>query len=190
MTKEEHPGGRWQRAARLVDERDNLQPRLRLAAMAGHIKHDIVAARRAALADLLADGRPHAREVLLGAVEAQLGRSCWGKRPQEALWRDIKVLRSGGLRIAYSRRAGVEGYYLQYPAIEQPSSHRQNPVDAAYVARIRAMPVADKNRQTFAGAAFALQQKRLLLAAEHPSWDEGQVDTAARRLVYGRHEAP
>lgn len=189
MTKNQHPAQRWQRAAQAYGESRDEQTRLRLAAMAGHIKHDLVAARRAALVDLLADGRPHPRETLWQAVEAQLGENCWGARPQEALWRDLKALREGGLRIAYSRRPAVKGYYLAFPALKRATSHPQQPLDSRRLAGVRRMTVTEKNRQAFAAAAFALQQKRLLLAREHPQWDEAQVDAAARRLVYGRHEA-
>jgi hypothetical protein len=188
VTSNEHPGERWLRAAWPNEERDDDRLRLRLAAMAGHIQQDMVSARRAALIDLLADGRPHRREELWEAVEGQLNRDCWGSRPEETLWRDLGVLRAGGLRIAYSRRAGVEGYYLQFPPLAQPASQPWEPVDAAHVVAVRSMSVPQKNRQAFAAAAFALQQKRLILAREHPEWDAAQVDTTARRLVYGRHE--
>lgn len=190
MTREQHPGDRWREAARQgrgVDRAE--QTRLRLAAMAGHMKQDMVAARRAAVVDVLADGRPHTREALWQAVEGQLGRKCWGTRPAETLWRDMKALRAGGLRIAYSRRPGIEGYYMQFRPIERPSSRRREPANPRHLEGIREMTVAQKNRQTFSAAAFALRQKRLLLVREHPEWDEEQVDTAARRLVYGRHEA-
>lgn len=190
MMSQEHPSERWQRAAGPAGETSGEQVRLRLAAMAGHMKQDVVAARRAALVDILADGRPHKREELWEAVGAQLDRDCWGTRPQETLWRDLRALRAGGLRIAYARRAGVEGYYLEFPPLAQQLAHPRQPVDATYVAAIRSMDVAQKNRQAFAAAAFALQQKRLLLAREHPEWDETKIDTAARRLVYGRHEVP
>lgn len=66
----------------------------------------------------------------------------------------------------------------------------QEPIDWEHVARIRSMSVPEKNRQAFAAAEFALRQKRLLLAREHPDWDEEQVDVAARRLVYGHHDRP
>jgi hypothetical protein len=188
MTGKEHPGERWQRAAGPASEINGEQVRLRLAAMAGHMKHDIVAARRAALIDILADGRPHKREELWEVVGAQLDRNCWGTRPEETLWRDLNALRAGGLRIAYARRAGVEGYYLQFPPLAQQLAHPWEPVDATHVAAVRSMGVAQKNRQAFAAAAFALQQKRLLLACEHPDWDETEIDSAARRLVYGWHE--
>lgn len=190
MTSKEHPCERWQRAAEAAVETGGDHVRLRLAAMAGHMKHDIVAARRAALIDILADGRPHGREELWEVVGAQLDRDCWGKRPEETLWRDLSALRAGGLRIAYARRAGVEGYYLQFPPIAQQLAHPGKPVDATHVAAVRSMGVAQKNRQAFAAAAFALQQKRLLLAREHPEWDAAQVDATARRLVYGRHGVP
>jgi hypothetical protein len=190
MTSKEHPGERWQRAAEPGVETGGEHVRLRLAAMAGHMKHDIVAARRAALIDILADGRPHGREELWEVVGTQLDRDCWGKRPEETLWRDLSALRAGGLRIAYARRAEVEGYYLQFPPIAQQPAHTPQPIDATHVAAVRSMGVAQKNRQAFAAAAFALQQKRLLLGREHPDWDETKIDTAARRLVYGRHEVP
>ena len=137
--------------------------------MAGHLKEDLVAARRAALVDVLADGRPHLREALWEAAAAQLDHDCWGERPEEALWRDLKALRAGGLRIAYSRRPGIEGYYLAFPPLERGRSHAQERIDSTHLAGIRKMTIAQKNRQAFAAAAFALQQKRLLLAREHPS---------------------
>lgn len=185
MTSNQHPGARWQR-----DAQADRQTGLRLAAMAGHIKEDLVAARRAALVDVLADGRPHPREALWEAVETQLGRDCWRERPKETLWRDLKALRAGGLRIAYSRRPGIEGYYLAFPPLERPTSHPQEPIDNKYLAGVREMTVAEKNRQAFAAAAFALQQKCLLLAREHPEWNDEEVDAAARRLVYGKHQVP
>lgn len=190
MVNNQHPGERWQRTAQAVGEIRDRQTRLRLATMAGHIKQDLVAARRAALVDLLADGRPHPREALWEAVAAQLGPDCWRERPEEALWRDLKALRAGGLRIAYSRRPGIEGYYLAFPSLEGPTSHPQEPIDSRYLAGVREMTVVQKNRQAFAAAAFALQQKRLLLAREHREWSAEEVDAAARRLVYGKHEVP
>lgn len=198
MSDERHPGERW-KAATLApvggEDGAGKRARLRLAAMAGHMKQDAVAARRAALVDLLADGRPHRREAIWEAIGAQLGEDCWGARADEALWRDVQVLREGGLRIAYSRRPGVEGYYLQHPPLERPRrgmarAHAQQAPGAAHLAAIREMSVAQKNRQAFSAAAFALRQKRLLLARAHPDRTEEQVDGEARRLVYGRHEIP
>lgn len=191
MIGNKHPGERWQSAAQAYGESRDKRTRLRLAAMAGHIKQNLVAARRAALVDILADGHPHPREALWAAVEVQLGRAdCWGARPEEALWRDLKALRAGGLRIAYSRRPGIEGYYLAFPPLRNPTSHPQQSIDTRHLAGVRTLTVVQKNRQAFAAAAFALQQKRLLLAREHPEWDEQQVDAGARRLVYGKHELP
>ena len=56
-TREKHPALAWEQAARQPGQLS--QTRLRLAAMAGHFQLDKIAARRAALIDLLADGRPH-----------------------------------------------------------------------------------------------------------------------------------
>lgn len=191
MTKAQHPGDRWRVAAQSEREVDHAeQMRLRLAAMSGHMKQDMVAARRAALIDVLADGRPHTRDALWKTIETQLGRECWGTRPDETLWRDLKALRTGGLRIAYSRRPGVEGYYLQFPPLERGLSHSQEPTSARHLAGIRGMTVAQKNRQAFSAAAFALRQKRLLLARDHPEWSEEKVDAEARRIVYGHNEVP
>ena len=188
MSNEEHPGKRWQEAPAGRNMGADEQMELRLAAMAGHLQRDPVAARRAALVDLLADGRPHSRENIWKVVAAQLGDDCWGRRADETLWRDLQVLRDGGLRVDYSRRPGAEGYYLAYPPIARHAAFSRQAPDAAHAAAIRRMTVAQKNRQAFAAAAFALQQKRLILAQGNPEWSPRQVDDAARRLVYGRHE--
>ncbi|MFW6184839.1 MAG: hypothetical protein ACOC8X_13650 [Chloroflexota bacterium] len=188
MKRQQHPAERWRKAAREHDAQGEEQIRLRLAAMAAQIGRDTVTARRAALVDLLADGGPHTREEIWQTIDAQLGQNSWGRRPDETLWRDLRALREGGIRIGYSRRSGVEGYYLQHPSLEMPASTWQEPVDWEHVSHIRAMSVPEKNRQAFAAAEFALRQKRLLLAREHPDWDDEQVDAAARRLVFGDNE--
>ncbi len=169
--------------------------RLRLAAMAGHMGGDRAAARRGALIDLLADGRPHLREDILTRLAAELGDDLWGARPDEALLRDIAALRRGGIRIAYSRQPGTEGYYLQHPAIERgrPAEDQRSSVaggspDETWRRRIRALSVPEKNETAFAAADFALRQKRLILREEQPEQTAGQIDQAARRLVFGAGE--
>lgn len=182
----DHPARAWKQTA-LSPSQDKLT-RLRLAAMAGHMSHDLVTARRAALVDLLSDGRPHRREVIWETVEAQLGQPCWGKRPKETLIRDLRALRRGGLRIGYSRQSGAEGYYLQFPLLERPAPTIQEQINWQQVAAIRQMSVADKNQLAFGAADFALRQKRLILAQQHPEWDEAGVEQEARRLVYGSRQ--
>lgn len=162
--------------------------RLRLAAMAGHMQIDKIAARRAALIDLLADGRSHSREEIWSTLAAQLGDGCWGKLPHEALARDLAALRRGGIRIAYVRRAEIAGYYLQHPSLERPSSPNFGSVSWPLIDQIRQLSVAEKNGRAFAAAQFALDQKKLLFAEEHPEWTAQQCEGAARQLVYGPNE--
>ena len=183
----EYPAQRWEHDAQ--NPQQSIQNRLRLAAMAGHMRVDKIAARRAALVDLLADGRPHPREEIWEIVAAQLGEDCWGKVPQEALARDLSVLRQGGIRIAYSRRAGIQGYYLQYPSLRRPSVQAYESISWPLIEAIRQLPVSEKNNRAFAAADFALRQKQLLLAEEHPDWSAAEITTEARRLVYGVAEA-
>ncbi|MCO5193161.1 MAG: hypothetical protein M9930_07695 [Anaerolineae bacterium] len=177
-----HPSTTWSEAARRM--RQDKVAQLRLAAMAGHMRIDRVAARRAALIDLLADGRPHTREAIWTQIGAQLGDDCWGKRPEEALWRDIDVLRYGGIRIAYSRRPDATGYYLQYLALVSPPSARFESVSAILIAGIRELTVPEKNERAFAAADFALRQKRLLLTNQHPDWSATAIEEAARQVVF------
>jgi hypothetical protein len=162
--------------------------RLRLAAMAGHMRQDRVTARRAAIMEILSDGKPHRRESMWETVNQALGCHCWGKRPDETLLRDLNALRRSGLQIAYSRRPGTEGYYLAYPPLKGDPSSVHAPLDWQHIAGIRQMSVVEKNRQAFAAAEFALRQKRLLLRRQHPDWDGAGIEQAARQLVYGRHE--
>lgn len=182
-TRLTHPATKWEHDARQPQQIP--QNKLRLAAMAGHMRIDKIAARRAALIDLLADGRPHPREEIWQTIAAQLEQDCWGKVPQEALARDLAALRQGGVRIAYSRRPEIQGYYLQYPPLTRPSSHPYEAVSWELIDALRQLSVPEKNRRAFAAADFALRQKCLLLAEEHPGWSAAKVDIEARRLVYG-----
>lgn len=179
----EHPAVTWQRDAR--DFHQAPKSSLRLAAMAGHMGLDRIAARRASLVDFLADGRPHPREEIWEKIACQLGEDPWGKLPQEALARDLAALRHGGLRIGYSRRPGLIGYYLQHPPLKRSPTQQFGAIDWELIEKIRQLSVPEKNRRAFAAANFAIDQKRLILAEEHPDWPAEDVEREARRLVFG-----
>lgn len=138
------PARRWRQDAAVngVD----IKLRLRLAAMAGHMTTDRVAARRAALIDLLADGRPHTGDSIRQTIAHEVGGDdCWGKRPQETLLRDLKALRRSGLRVAYSRSAGLEGYYLEYPPLEDAATARFQGGDGdTWIKRLQTMSIPEK----------------------------------------------
>lgn len=174
----------WKQDASQPDQ--SVKSQLRLAAMAGHRQLDKVAARRAALIDLLADGRPHPRDEIWETIAAQLSdENCWGQVPAEALSRDLAALRQGGIRIAYSRRPEIQGYYLQHPPLARPSFRSNESISWELIEALRQLSIPEKNKRTFAAADFALRQKRLLLAEENPDWPAAKVDAEARRLVYG-----
>lgn len=177
-----NPSEKWLKESRQL--RDHPQWQIRFAALVGHMRVDRVALRRASLIDFLSDGRPHPAEEIHQQLAKQLGEDCWGKRPFDTLARDIRTLRKGKLRIAYSRRPEVKGYYLQYPPIERPSKF-QEPISWRYIDQVRQLSSAEKLAQAFASAEFALTQKRLILKEQHPEWTDKQVDTKARTLVYG-----
>jgi hypothetical protein len=181
MVEVTHPAEKWARDA----QQQSPELSLRLAAMAGHMRSDKIAARRAALTDLLADGRPHSREEIWQTIAAQLGEECWGKLPQEALARDLSALRKGGIRIAYCRRPEICGYYLQYPAVQRPLSRQYEAVNWELITHIRRLSVPQKNSRAFAAADFALRQKKLILAEAHPDWTGERVNNEARRQVFG-----
>jgi hypothetical protein len=178
-----HPAAKWEGDARQPGQLQQTQ--LRLAAMAGHMQLDKVAARRAALIDLLADGCPHPREEIWETVAARVGEECWGKIPREALARDLTTLRKGGIRIAYSRRPETAGYYLQYPPLEPSSEWGEELVNWTLIEQFRHQPVSEKNKRAFAAADFAFRQRKLILAEEQPDWPSERVDQEARRLVFG-----
>lgn len=178
-----HPAVEWAQDAQRPQPTDEWS--LRLAAMAGHMRLDKMAARRAALIDLLADGRPHPREEIWQTVAARLGEDCWGRLPQEALARDLSALRKGGIRIAYSRRPEATGYYLQHPPLQRPSRRKYEAVNWELITHIGQLSVPEKNERAFAAADFALHQKKLILAEGYPDWSPEQVAREARRLVFG-----
>ena len=182
-TNSNHPARKWEHDARQPQQ--STINKLRMAAMAGHMRVDKLAARRAALIDLLADGCPHPREEIWQTIATQIGENCWGKVPQEALARDLAALRRGGIRIAYARRPEIRGYYLQYPVLKRPSLPQFDATNWRLVQAMRNLSVPEKNKRAFSASAFALRQKRLILAEEHPEWSDAQIDKIARQLVYG-----
>lgn len=181
--RNDYPAGQWQKDARF--EGASLKNRLRLAAMAGHMQVDKIAARRAALIDLLADGRPYSREAILAHVEAQVGVGCWGKVARESLARDLSVLRKGGIQIEYARRPEIRGYYLGYPVLKRPFVAKFESTNWQLVEKIKTLSVAEKNERAFAAAEFALQQKQLILKEEHPDWTPQVIEAKAREMVFG-----
>ena len=183
ITNPEHPATSWEQDANRSQQ--TKLNKLRLAAMAGHMRIDKIAARRAALIDLLADGRPHPRTEIWELIAEQLTEDCWGKRPAEALARDLAALRKGGIRIAYSRRPEIEGYYLQHPYLQRPPSPTYETTNWVLIDAIRQLSVAEKNKRAFAAADFALRQKSLILAEAHPEWSAIEVKAMAQQLVYG-----
>ncbi len=178
-----HPANRWEQDIGQAPQARAY--RLRLAAIAGHVRLDKIAARRTALIDLLADGRPHPREEIWEVIAAQLAEKCWGKAPREALARDLAALRRGGIRIAYSRRSETKGYYLQHPALQKSNKPPDQAISWELVAAIDKLTVAEKNQRAFAAAEFALQQKMLILMEEHADWPPEKVEATARRIVFG-----
>lgn len=176
------PSQRWRGDAARHGPDEQL--RLRLAAMAGHLQTDRVALRRAALVDLLDDGRPHTGAAIRERLEREVASVNWGKRPEETLLRDIRALRRGGIRIAYSRRPGLEGYYLEYPPLTAAiTTWRED--ESMWLERMRQMTVPQKQAMASEAADFALRQKRLILREECPAWPAEQIEREARRLVYG-----
>jgi hypothetical protein len=61
-----HPATQWQKEAQRRDL--DQSTRLRLAAIAGHMRLDKVTSRRAAVMEILSDGKPHRREVMWETV--------------------------------------------------------------------------------------------------------------------------
>ena len=157
---------------------------IKLAALEGHAKLDPVATRRMLLAELLSESGPHKQSKILQTIEAKIG-DCWGKRPNETLQRDLKALRLGGLRIGFSRRKGVEGYYLKYPALNSQLPKWKEPKNERYWEAVRSMSVAQKNKRAFEMADFALKQRRLILKKDNPDWSDAEVDIRAREIVFG-----
>lgn len=68
---------------------------------------------------------------------------------------------------------------------ERPSPLQHETINWQLIEAIRQLSLPEKNKRAFAAADFALRQKRLILAEEHPDWTADEVMQTARRLVYG-----
>lgn len=68
---------------------------------------------------------------------------------------------------------------------KRPSPTQYEAMNWERIEAIRQLPIPEKTKRAFAGADFALCQKKLILAKEHPGWTSDEVTKVARRLVYG-----
>ena len=79
-------------------------------------RHDLVAARRTALLNLLWNESTFTSEGLISRVEDLLGRGCFTKNPKATLRCDLKhvrqILAEQGYSLAYRRKPGNKGYYI------------------------------------------------------------------------------
>ena len=113
------------------------------------------------------------------------GRRLLGQGASGSPARDLAALRQGGIRIAYTRRPEIARYYLQHPQLERPFTSPYETTNWTLIEAIGQLSVAKKNERAFAAASFALRQKRLILAEEHPEWSIAAVEKAARAVVFG-----
>jgi len=175
----------WRRARldRLPDRRGDAPWLWILAAQA---ESDPSLARRMAIVEVLADGRPHPTSDLRAAVEERLGEGCLGVQAEQTLEADVAALCSGGIRIETSDTPGVEGHYLQDPPVVRPGQRlyqeEPNPLQAEIY---RTWDGARKMRCMFEMFEFALRQVRTGTRLRHPDWSNEQVEAEARRLVTG-----
>jgi hypothetical protein len=68
---------------------------------------------------------------------------------------------------------------------EPTTKSKYESINWMLIEQLRRLSVAEKNEMAFAAADFALRQKRLILAKDHPDWPAERVDREARRLVFG-----
>ena len=164
------------------------QEQLILVGLNSHIQSDKIAQRRIALITILSDGSPHKKEELFERIEQMLGAGCWGQIKSEALLRDLNVLRKGGIRIAYSRKPAIQGYYLAFPSFDYVPSYQSEEMPKALIRAIKALKPDEKTLRAFAAADFAFNQKRLILKEQRPDWSDEKIDKVSRQIVYGVEE--
>lgn len=71
-----------------------------------------------------------------------------------------------------------------------PSPSPYKKINWELIEAIGKLSVAEKNERAFAAADFALRQKKLILAEEHPDWSDTKVEKEARQIVFGVAEEP
>jgi len=120
-------------------------------------ERDRVTARRKLLADTLSRERYLTREDLIARVEAVLGKSCFGDAAwEDVFYRDMRVVkdafRAAGHEVAYSRKKGQSGYYLEgegaiSQAVDQQIQGAVGEVDPEQIAVTRHLSPAERVQQ-------------------------------------------
>lgn len=90
--------------------------------------------------------------------------------------------------MGYSRRAEIEGYYLQHPPLQEPRLSPHDEINQQYVESLRRMSVPEKLKLAFSSIDFALRQRELTLSEKHPDWSLEAVEQEARRQVFRADE--
>lgn len=122
-------------------------------------KRDRVTARRKLLADILSHERYLTREDLMARVEAVLGRDCFGETSwEDVFYRDMRVVKdafhAAGREVAYSRKKGRSGYYLQgegaiSQTVDQHIQGAVEEIDPEQIAVTRRLSPSERVQQGF-----------------------------------------
>ena len=92
------------------------------------ITRNLVTARRKVLLETIWHQSYLTRAELIQRAETELGTGCYGTRSRpDAFYRDIKIVRqalaAAGYHLGYSRRPGLQGYYLKGTAAANLQTH-------------------------------------------------------------------
>ncbi|MFO7943918.1 MAG: hypothetical protein R6U51_06430 [Anaerolineales bacterium] len=131
------------------------------------VERDRVTARRKLLADVLSRERYLTREDLVARVEAVLGKGCFGDAAwEDVFFRDMRVVkdafRAAGHEVAYSRKKGQSGYYLEGEGeisqrVEQQIKGAVEEIDPEQIAVTRRLSAAERVQQGFSITHLAHQ---------------------------------
>ena len=162
-----------------------------LAWLRNTAERDLPAARRAALLRLLWEESYLTREGLITRAEALLGRGCFGRSGRATFYRDMAAVRQAlaeaGHRLAYSRRRGCKGYYVEGRPLLDERLRRLiagavAEVDPKQIAVSRRLTPAQQFQQGRSMTELAEQVATYRLRQRQPELREGQ----ARRVVRER----
>ncbi len=96
---------------------DNLPQNMSEVLLRDAAERDLTTKRRALLCRILYHERYLTRDQLIVRVESWVGKGCFGSRAwEDTFFRDMRLVRQAlkaeGYLLRYSRKQGLEGYYL------------------------------------------------------------------------------
>jgi hypothetical protein len=176
--------------------KSSLSPIAREVVAQSAVHHDLIAARRMALLELLWNERFLTRAQLIVRIELKLGKDCFRHATRQTnFYQDMQVVKrafqAAGFHLAFSRSRQSGGYYLQgqpalSPELSQVLKGSVSEVDPRQIEIYQRMSPAERFRQGCVISDTARQVVAYRILQENPELTPAEANRMALQRAYSK----